>query len=1033
MNLPDWQNPGVLHINREDPRATLVPFACEKSAMAGDRGISPYYRLLNGEWEFLYCEDGTVPEDFQHPDFEDGEWNVIDVPSNWQMYGYDVPQYTNVRYPIPMDPPYVPDENPVGIYRRVFTLPESWEDKRVFVNFDGVNSAFYVYVNGEMAGFSKVAHMPAEFDITEFVNPGENLIVVQVFKWSDGTYLEDQDFWRLSGIFRDVYLLGVPKTTIRNISVRTDLVNNYTDGVLEMKVDLRNYMGAKVKGKLSLKLLRNGREVDSGVIEIDMSGKGPTGINAKLTVPGCDKWTAETPNLYNLIATLDCGGEKVVQRVDVGFKKVELKDQQLFVNGVSIKLRGVNRHDTNSELGHVTPMESLIEDIEQMKKHNVNTVRTSHYPNDPRWLQLCDEYGLYVFDEADIETHGFCIMDDGRDNSPREEVEEAWARLSDGAEWTAAYVDRGVRMVARDMNHPSIIFWSLGNESGYGRNHAAMKKAMLEIDDTRPIHYEGDKQLITTDIASDMYTSVYKLRELGESDNPKPYFLCEYAHAMGLGPGSLKDYWDTIYAHKRLIGGCVWEWVDHGMLCVDDDGNEYYAYGGDFGDEPNDSNFCVDALNYPDRTPHTGLIELKKVYEPVKFALEGNVLTVKNLFAFRNLDEMDAVWAVTRDGEQVERGRLDISGIEPYGEKKIELPFAMPENGDCYLEITVSEAFETMWAQRGHVITEEQIRLETGSNVVRISAEKMPAVLLDDPDGAAVIYGEDFEVIFDERSGEMVSWEKAGVEYISTAPAFNAWRAPIDNDVHQKNRWKRLGLDKLRARLKDFTAKQESASVVKVKAVHVHCGDGLNPVIRTETEYTIFGSGEIRVNVRFVPLRELTWLPKLGMQLSMPEKFDRVMWFGKGPHENYPDMKDSAMVAQYSAMVEELHEPYVRPQENGARQDTRALAVIDILGNGLMFVSEKAYGDGFSFTAHEYTDKALDEATHTNELEVCDETVISIDYRQCGVGSNICGPEPMEQYKLYLNEPAEYSFVMKPYNRQMGSMMTFARILPEEI
>lgn len=1032
MNLPDWQNPGVLHINREEPRATLAPFACEESALAGDRGISPYYRLLNGEWEFLYCEDGAVPEDVEQPDFEDGEWDVIDVPSNWQMYGYDIPQYTNVVYPIPMDPPYVPDENPVGVYRRVFTLPEKWEDKRVFLNFDGVNSAFYVYVNGEMAGFSKVAHMPAEFDITEYVNPGENLIVVKVFKWSDGTYLEDQDFWRLSGIFRDVYLLGVPKTTIRNVTARTDLVNDYRDGVLDVNVELRNYGAAAEMAKLTLKLLRGGKVIDSGVKAVTIANDGPNSVTARFTVPGCDKWTAETPDLYTLIAILECGVNKVVQRVDVGFKKIEIKDQQLFVNGVSIKLRGVNRHDTNSELGHVTPMESLIEDIEQMKKHNINTVRTSHYPNDPRWLTLCDEYGLYVFDEADIETHGLCIVGDGKP-MPREEVEAAWSRLSDGEEWTAAYVDRGTRMVKRDMNHASIIFWSLGNESGYGRNHAAMKKAMLEIDDTRPIHYEGDKQLITTDVASDMYTSVYKLEELGKSDNPKPYFLCEYAHAMGLGPGSLKEYWETIYAHKRLIGGCVWEWVDHGMLCVDDDGNEYYAYGGDFGDYPNDSNFCVDALNYPDRTPHTGLIELKKAYEPVKFALDGNKLTIRNLFAFRNLDELDAVWSLTRDGEQLERGRLDISGIAPYGEKTVELPFAMPESGDCFIEIAVSEAFETMWAQRGHIVTEEQIKLDVKPSIARSAAADMPSLLLDEPDGAAVIYGEDFEVIFDARSGEMISWEKAGVEYITTAPAFNAWRAPIDNDVRQKEKWKMLGLDKLRARMVDFAAKQESQSVVKVKTAKVYCGDGKEPVIRTEIEYSIFGSGDIRMNVRFVPLRELSWLPKLGIQLGMPDKFDRVLWYGCGPHENYPDMKSSAMVAQYSAMVGELHEPYVRPQENGARQDTRVLAVTDILGNGLMFVSEKSFGDGFSFTAHEYTDKALDEATHTNELEVCDETIVSIDYRQCGVGSNICGPEPMEQYKIYLGEPAEYSFVMKPYNRQLGAMMTFGRILPEEI
>ena len=1032
MNRPDWMNPQVMHINREAPRATLVPFACEASAMADERGLSPYYRLLNGEWEFLYCENGVVPEDFEQPDFDEEEWDVIDVPSNWQMYGYDVPHYTNVQYPIPLDPPYVPDENPVGIYRRVFTLPENWEDKEVFVNFDGVNSCYYVYVNGEMAGFSKVPHMPAEFNITKLVNPGENLIVVQVYKWSDGTYLEDQDFWRLSGIFRDVYLLGVPKTTIRNVATRADLVNDYKDGVMDVNIDLRNYGDKEVAANVCVKLMRAGKPVAEKKIEASLMPDGPTEALVKFSVPGCDKWTAETPELYDLLVSLICDSETVVQKLSVGFKKVEIKDQQLFVNGVSIKLRGVNRHDTHSELGHVSPMETLIEDIELMKQYNVNTVRTSHYPNDPRWLKLCDEYGLYVIDEADLECHGMCAPGWGSDIDARA-PEHPWNTLSDSPEWTIAYVDRAERMVGRDLNHPSIIIWSLGNESGYGRNHKAMKAAMLDIDDTRPIHYEGDRVYDCTDICSTMYPTIVDLIKEGESDFAKPFFMCEYAHAMGLGPGSIKEYWDAIYAHKRLIGGCVWEWVDHGMLCVDEDGNEYYAYGGDFGDEPNDSNFCVDALNYPDRTPHTGLIELKKVYEPVKFTLNGNKLTIRNLFAFRNLDEMDAVWALTREGEQLERGRLDLSGVAPYGEKTVELPFTMPEDGDCFIEISVSEAFDTRWAQRGHQITFEQIKLDTASCVKTMPVEAMPDVLLDEPEGAAVIYGEDFEIIFDTRSGEMASWEKAGVEYISTAPHFNAWRAPIDNDVRINKKWEMLGLGKLQARVEAFEAKQLSSKAVQVTVTQVHSAYIVQPIIRTTITYTIYGSGDIRVNTKFSPMRKLTFLPKLGIQLALPEKFDRVMWFGRGAHENYPDMKVSAPVAQYSCLVSDLHEPYVRPQENGARQDTRMLAVIDILGNGLMFVAEKSFGDGFSFTAHEYTDKALDEAKHMNEIETCDETVVSIDYRQGGLGSNICGPEPEEQYKLYLDEDAEYSFVMKPYNRQLGSMMTFGRIVPEEV
>ncbi|MGI6238642.1 MAG: glycoside hydrolase family 2 TIM barrel-domain containing protein [Christensenellales bacterium] len=1031
MKIPDWQNPQVMHINREAPRAALVPYACEETALVDDRGLSPYYRLLNGSWEFLYFEDGTVPEGFEQPGFED-DWDDIDVPSNWQMHGYDIPHYTNVKYPIPCDPPFVPDANPVGVYRRAFTLPEDWENSRVSVNFDGVNSCFYVYVNGEMAGFSKVPHMPAEFDITKLVNPGDNMIVVKVHKWSDGTYLEDQDFWRLSGIFRDVYLLGVPQAHIRDVATRADLVNNYKDGVLDVNLDIVSAGQDERAARVAAKLLRAGAVIAEQTVEAVLPADGSSAMAMKFEVPNCERWTAETPNLYALVVELRVDEDVVYQRVDIGFKKVEIKDQQLFVNGVSIKLRGVNRHDTHCELGHITPMETMIRDIELMKQYNINTVRTAHYPNDPRWLRLCDEYGLYVIDEADLECHGM-VIPGALAGEEYGDKGGSWHILSDSPEWTKAYVDRAERMVGRDLNHASIIMWSLGNEAGYGRNFQAMKDRILEMDDTRPIHYERDKELITTDISSVMYITIEDLEKEGLSDDPRPFFMCEYAHAMGLGPGSIKEYWDTVYAHKRLIGGCVWEWVDHGMLCVDEDGVEYYAYGGDFGDEPNDSNFCVDALNYPDRTPHTGLIELKKAYEPVKFALDGTKLTIKNLFAFRSLDELDGTWSLKREGEQIARGRLDLSGIAPYGEKAVELPFALPTDGECFLEITVSEAFETKWAERGHVITVEQIALDVKPCIHNMPLSSMPELLLDRAEGVAAIYGEDFSVVFDARFGDMVGWEKAGVELIESAPRFNAWRAPIDNDVHQKEKWKHLGLDVLQGRLEEFTAEQLDRAAVRVKVTKVHSAYTVYPVIRTTFTYTVYGSGDIRVTVKMDPMRELTWLPKLGVQMTMPGQFDRVLWYGRGPHENYADMKWAAIVGQYAALVEDLHEPYVRPQENGAREDTRMLAVTDILGNGLLFVAEKSYGDGFSFTAHNYSDKALDEATHTNELEAEDTTTLSIDYRQCGLGSNICGPEPEEKYKLYLNEPAEYGFVMKPYTRQIGNMMTFGRIVPEEI
>lgn len=1039
MNHPDWQNPQVTNINREAPRATLVPFPSEGLALNGERGLSRYYRLLNGAWDFLYCPDGRAPEDFESPVYEDMDdgWAKLPVPGNWQMYGYDIPQYCNVQYPIPVDPPFVPDETPVGCYRRYFTLPEDWENSEVFLNFDGVDSAFYVYVNGELAGFSKVPHMPAEFDITSLVQPGDNLLAVKVFKWSDGSYLEDQDFWRLSGIFRDVYLLGVPKATLRNVQTTATLENNYKDGVLNVAVEPRNYTDSPVQARLTAKLFFKGELLKELSCEFDDPNDGPESLGLRFEVKDCAPWTAETPNLYTLICALESELGTVVQRVDVGFKTVEIRDQQLFVNGVSIKLRGVNRHDTHSELGHVTPMESLIKDIELMKQHNVNTVRTSHYPNDPRWLKLCDEYGLYVIDEADLETHGMGVPARLSDEPSRELWVKEWSRLSDSEEWTKAYVDRAERMVGRDLNHASIIIWSLGNESGYGRNHAAMKARILEIDQTRPIHYEGDKELITTDISSTMYPKMEVLEAEGNSEDPHPFFMCEYAHAMGLGPGSLKEYWETIYAHDRLIGGCVWEWVDHGMLVSDEDGVEYYAYGGDFGDTPNDGNFCVDALNYPDRTPHTGLIELKKAYEPVKFELldpEKGVLKIRSFFAFKSLDDLDASWAVTRDGEAVLQGRLDLSGVAAGCEKTVELPgWKLPADGCCFLEISVRQAFETRWAERGHEVTFEQIALPAASAVLRLPARDLPPIQLDETEDAALITGEDFQLLFDRRSGALVSWTHAGDELLEDGPRLNVWRAPIDNDVHIKEKWKLFGLDRLQTRVRDFTVDLIGETAVRVTVESVHAADSLPPMLETKVTYTAFGSGDVRVNVKFIPLRKMPWLPKLGLQFVLPGEMDRVLWFGRGPHENYPDMCWSAPVAQYKALVEDLHEPYVRPQENGARGGVQALSVVDINGAGVQFVGEKVFGEGFSFTAHNYSDEALDEAKHTNELEPEELTTLSIDYRQCGVGSNICGPEPQEQYKIYLTEEAEFQFVMRPYSRQLGDMMKLARVLPEEI
>ena len=1039
--LPDWQNPAVLQINREAPRASIFPFQCEATAMIGDRGLSEMYRLLNGRWDFLYCPDGVTPEDFMDPEYyvDEMEWDKLDVPSNWQMHGYDIPQYCNVQYPIPCDPPHVPDITPVGIYRRAFFLPHNWDNRRVTINFDGVDSAYYVWVNGKLAGFSKVPHMPAEFDITELVEQGENIVAVKVYKWSDGSYLEDQDMWRLSGIFRDVYLLGTPKTHVRDIIADATLDETYTDGILNCEF---NVIGDVSNAVIKARLLKDGEVVEEKTVAAAADAK------LNFTVPGCKKWTAETPELYSLLVILENGGTAIeFNKVDIGFKKVEIKESALWVNGRTIKLKGVNRHDTDSELGHVTPIDKMILDIEMMKKHNINTVRTSHYPNDPRWLSLCDKYGLYVIDEADLECHGMMIpgwtqtdfAKPQRDaNGMRKIPDDFYGNyLSYAPEWKDAYVDRAVRMVGRDRNHASIIIWSLGNESGYGVNHQHMKDAILEIDNSRPIHYEGDHELKTTDIESVMYWTVEKVHEEGLSDKPQPFYMCEYAHAMGLGPGSIKEYWDEFYASKRLIGGCIWEWVDHGMLCETEDGEEYYAYGGDFGDKPNDGNFCVDALCYPDRTPHTGLIEYKKVLEPARFSWvdEANgIIKVQNMLDFVCLGRYKATWSLICEGERLCGGDIDLSGVPSHGEKTIELGYRRPKMGEAYVEIVLTEAEETLWCDAGYEVSRSQLMLSTEAHVHKYPCANMAEVEIDDDGDSISVAGEDFEVLFDCVTGQMISWVSAGAELIEEGPRFNIWRAPCDNDVRIKEKWNRWGMDKLQSRVEEMEVGLVNPSCAEVKVTCVHAPYILNPYIRTTTTYRIYGNGDIRLSMHVEPLNaNMPVLPKLGVQLRLPVEYDRVFWYGKGPHENYPDMATSAMLGQYRAMVADLHEPYVRPQENGARGGVRALAVTDILGKGFLVIGENTYKDaGFSFTAHEYTDKALDEAKHTYELEAEGATILSLDYRQHGVGSNICGPEPQEMYKLYLNEPVSFSFVFRPYNRQLGDVINYARCYAEE-
>lgn len=1014
--LPDWQNPAVLEIGREAAHVSMIPCRTEAQAFTMDRAASPFYRSLNGSWQFLYCPDGVCPMGFESEHTDDSAWDALDVPGCWQMSGhYDPPHYTNWEYPIPLDPPYVPDDNPTGLYRRWFTLPESMTDSQIFLTFEGVDSAYYLYVNGVQVGFSKVPHLPSEFDITRFVRPGRNLLAVKVFKWSDGTYLEDQDCWRMSGIFRDVYLLGVPKSHIRDLRADAALDEQYRNGTLCVEADILSDVPCDVEIKVY---------DGEALIASQRACVSESKTVARFELPDVKHWTDETPRLYAVHALLWVNGEVAeVQRVRVGFRRIEIRNARLLVNGMPIKLRGVNRHDTHPLLGHTTPVEHMKLDVELMKQGNVNCVRTSHYPNDPRFLDLCDEYGLYVIDEADLECHGAAYGLGG-----------ALYPFSDSPEWTAAYIDRMERIVMRDRNHPSIIIWSLGNESGYGSNHAEMAACARRLDPSRPIHYCEDRTCASVDIESTMYARVHDLIDQGLRDDPHPYLVCEYAHAMGLGPGSLEEYWEVFNTYPRLLGGCVWEWVDHGIERRAKDGSPYYAYGGDFGDYPTRYNFCIDGLIGPDRVPHTGYYSLKKAMEPVKLTLENQQIKVRSLFRFVTLNHLCATWRLLRNGVALDEGTLDLSDIAPMGEKTLSLPCAIPQNGECILDVSITEKHSCKWAKAGFEIAHTQLALPFHSDLLLLSTLDMHPLSVSEQENALLIEGEDFRLTFDTRLGELTSWISAGDELLSRAPRHHFFRAPTDNDSRGvNNRWLDSKMDHLRPRLHAWEMNQLSPTVLQIHAEHVHAPFTRRPLLKTQTCYTIFGSGDVRVNIDYVPLIDgLPPYPRLGLQMHLPKRYDQLIWYGRGPGESYPDLKMHASVGLYERSVDEAHEPYARPQENGAHMDTRAVAAVDLRGKGLLFICEKAVEEGFSFTAHAYTDQALHAATHTPELEKMDEIVFSVDLQHNGIGSSSCGPGTLDRYQNRLEETRTLCFVMRPYQRQNARFEHAMRVLPPQ-
>ena len=823
--LPIWCNPLVVGRNKEAARATFVPFADAASALAAyaepwlDWTKSPFVQCLDGEWAFAWSPNpASAPDGFADPGFDVAGWDRIPVPSCWQMLGdeflhgkpkYDVPIYTNVRYPFPIDNlPAVPqDDNPTGCYRRDFTVPAAWDGCQVFLHFEGVDSACTVWVNGHEVGYSQESRVPAEFNITPYLQPGENILAVQVLRWSDGSYLEDQDFWRLSGIYRSVWLWAAPPVHVRDFRVRTEMDADYASATLVVEAEVRN-LGATADRGYSLEAQlygSDGRAVFGEPLRqtAEVGAGHATSVELSRWVESPAKWSDETPNLYTVLVTLRDAAGAATQVVGcrIGFRQVEIKQGQIHVNGVPILLKGANRHEHNPSTGHTITVDSMITDIVLMKQHNLNAVRTSHYPNNPRWYDLCDYYGLWVFDEANLETHG------------------VWDRLTKDPLWETAFLDRAVRMVGRDKNHPSIIVWSLGNESGYGRNHDVMANWIRAHDPTRPLHYHPAEDGPATDILAPMYPSVARIIEMAQDPREtRPIIMCEYAHSMGNSTGNLKEYWDAIATYPRLQGGFIWDWVDQGILQQSAAGEFYYAYGGDFGDEPNDGNFCGNGLLGSDRSPHPALLEYKKVLEPVRVMLLDSatgVIAVENRHHTSDLSAYTITWEIqeigavaTTTGEATVRvawsGVLAPLHTPAGGRTQVQLPWGdwrRAGDGDAWLVVRVSRTTATIWSAAGHPVAWAQFPLATAPRPA--ARGDGPAVQVSE-DASAIEFARDgLRVAIDKGSGQLASFEQSGLALVEQGPALQVWRAPTDNDANTWGdqraaiRWREVGLDRV--------------------------------------------------------------------------------------------------------------------------------------------------------------------------------------------------------------------------------------------
>jgi beta-galactosidase len=1057
----DWENEQVLHIGTEPPRATFVPFATVDEALNDDPTNSPYYLTLNGEWKFNWAPKPELrPVNFFQTNYDDSSWSNLTVPSNWEMKGYGTPIYLGSGYPFKIDPPRVTSEpptnwtafaqrDPVGSYRRTFELPKAWAGRRVFVHFDGVDSAFYLWINGARAGFSKDSRTPDEFELTDWLRPGPNELAVEVYRWSDGSYLEDQDMWRLSGIFRPVYLYSTAAGRIRDFGVRTDFDADYRDATLQIQPALAaknlSLSGWTVRAQLfdaEKRLVKAAGTLTGDAEEIlnpDFSAKildarMPQRGQPKFAwleghIPEPAKWTAETPNLYTLVLTLNDPQGNVIEAdcCQVGFRKIEIRSGQLLINGQPVRLRGVNRHEIDPSSGHSLSEERMVQDITLMKQANINAVRTCHYPDDPRWYELCDRYGIYVLDEANICTHGTRGL------------------LANDPRWTAAFLDRAQRLAERDRNHPSVIIWSMANESGYGPNFAAVSGWLHAFDPTRPVHYEGaqgeSNDPPTVDIIGRFYprlaTKVYakpddpwnvrwdKLLDIARRTNDsRPVLATEYEHAMGNAVGNLQDYWTEIYSNPRMLGGFIWEWCDQGLYQRSTAGPRFTALGGDFGDVPNHGGFCIKGLVGADREIFPKYWEVKKVYQPVAIEsvnLKPGKIRVKfvNRNSFLDLNQYEVRWSVTDgSGNVIQSGALESVACPPGQTVEVNVPVSRiresAAGNESWLRVSLHTRIDSPWAKAGHEIAWQQMPLsmDTSRGTKAERGQARPLTCLEAGD-LTTISGTNFSVALSRGAGTLASLKYGGHELLATngqaGPVLQLFRAPTDNDKGfgkwLARDWREAGLTNLNRRVDFFGVQRVNASEMKItiEAASRATSGGY----KLKTAWSVHGNGTLDMESSFTPIGDLPLLPRVGIVMQLAQDFENVRWLGRGPWENYPDRKDSADLGRWQTTVTGQYVPYVRPQDNGNREDVRWLELTDAAGNGLKIAT---LHQPFSYSALHFTAGDLSAVRHNYELHPRPEVILSLDAAVCGLGNSSCGPGVLEAYAV---PPKNYSLNLR--------------------